>query len=75
MIDNTRLAHAREPFTGERLILVALAEAYVRPHRNKQKTPMHDSVRIEATNAHSTPWCSTCPAARSAKSRAALASP
>ena len=27
-IDNLRLAHAREPFTGERLILVALMEAF-----------------------------------------------
>ena len=28
MIDNARLAHAREPFTGDRLILVALMEAF-----------------------------------------------
>ncbi len=29
MIDNCRLAHAREPYTGERLILVALMEGFV----------------------------------------------
>jgi len=29
LIDNLRLAHAREPYTGERLILVALTEPYV----------------------------------------------
>ena len=28
LIDNMRLAHAREPYTGDRLILVALTEAY-----------------------------------------------
>ncbi len=31
MVDNIRLAHARQPFTGERLILVALKELYVPP--------------------------------------------
>lgn len=28
LIDNMRLAHARQPYTGDRLILVALTEAY-----------------------------------------------
>lgn len=31
IVDNLRLAHARQPFTGERLILVALTEPYVPP--------------------------------------------
>ena len=28
LIDNARLAHAREPYAGERLVLVALTDAY-----------------------------------------------
>ena len=31
IVDNLRLAHARQPFTGERLILVGLTEPYVLP--------------------------------------------
>ena len=29
LIDNVRMAHAREPYEGDRLILVALTEAFV----------------------------------------------
>ena len=29
LFDNMRLSHGRQPFTGERLILVALTEGYV----------------------------------------------
>jgi alpha-ketoglutarate-dependent taurine dioxygenase len=31
LVDNMRLAHARQPFTGDRLILVALTEPWVPP--------------------------------------------
>lgn len=52
LIDNIRIAHARQPFTGERLILVALKELYVPP--DSANLPLPSEVATQAAGAGST---------------------